>query len=81
MVELAGTKLFGDEIPVKPTIEDIMIYTTGAFLQPLKIIDETGRESWVWVVSEFDGDSFKDGDVYNPKKYAKTKEELFEIED
>ena len=62
-------------------IEDPMIYTTGAFLQTLKLVDEMGHERWVWMVAEFDGDSFYDGDVYNPKEYADTKKELLEIDD
>ena len=53
-----------------------MIFTTGAHLQPLKVKDEDGKESWVWIVSEFVDDSFKDGEVFNPKETAASLEVL-----
>lgn len=52
------------------------IYTTGAFLQPAKITDSTGKEIWIWYVSEFTDDSFLNSEVYNPKEIANSKEEL-----
>ena len=50
--------------------ETPLIYTTGAYLRPLQLIDEQGNERWVWSVTEFDGDSFNDGTVFNPNEYA-----------
>lgn len=52
------------------------IFTTGAFLQPLKVTDSEGKEIWVWHVSEFIESSFKDGKEYNPAENAKTFERL-----
>lgn len=52
------------------------IYTTGAFLQPARIVDNAGKEIWIWYVSEFTDDSFLDGNVYNPQEVANSKEEL-----
>jgi len=52
------------------------IFTTGAFLQPMKVIDEEGKEYWIWTVSEFVEDSFKDGEIYNPKETAESLEIL-----
>lgn len=52
------------------------IHTTGAFLQPAKIIDSSGKEIWIWYVSEFTDDSFLNGEIYNPKEAANSKEEL-----
>ncbi|MDR1553783.1 MAG: hypothetical protein LBS69_10030 [Prevotellaceae bacterium] len=44
------------------------IYTTGAFLRPLKIIDAGGKELWVWAVEGFEGgESFKDGRIVTLK--------------
>jgi hypothetical protein len=60
--------------------EEPILYTTGAFIQPMKLTKETGREVWLWVASEFDSDTFYDGDVHNPKKYADTKEKLLSTE-
>lgn len=47
------------------------IYTTGAFLQP-QLIDGT----WLWVVVEFESDSFYDGDYISPQTEADTWQEL-----
>lgn len=52
------------------------IFTTGAFLQPAKIIDNNGKETWIWHVSEFIDDSFLNGGIYNPKEIARTKDDL-----
>jgi hypothetical protein len=54
------------------------IFTTGAFLQPLRVKDSEGKDIWIWYVSEFIDDSFKDGEVYNPKETANTLVELIE---
>ena len=60
------------------TIFDIepKVFTTGAFLQPGKVIDSTGKEIWIWYVSEFTDDSYLDGKVYNPQETANSKEKL-----
>jgi hypothetical protein len=52
------------------------IFTTGAFLKPMKIIDSEGKEFWVWYISEFIESSFKDGEEYNPKENATSFDEL-----
>jgi hypothetical protein len=35
-----------------------------------------GNVLWMWVVSDFEEDSFYDGEVYNPPEYAKTLDKL-----
>jgi len=52
------------------------IFTTGAFLQPIKVQDENGREYWIWTVLEFVDDSYIDGEVYNPKETAESVDDL-----
>jgi hypothetical protein len=52
------------------------IFTTGAFLNPVKVTDHQGKEIWLWYVSEFVDDSFKDGNVYNPKETGRSKRAL-----
>lgn len=42
------------------------IFTTGAFLKPMKVTDSNGKEIWFWYVSEFVDDSFRNGEVFNP---------------
>ena len=59
-------------------ITDTEIYTTGAFLRPMKVPSNHSETGWVWrwVVTEFTDDSFTDGDIYNPAVCAYTGEEL-----
>ena len=52
------------------------IYTTGAYLSPLKVKDKEGNAFWVWHVTKFDNDSFKDGEIFNPKEQGVEKENL-----
>ncbi len=53
-----------------------IVFTTGAYLQPVKLLSG----NWVWVVTEFDNDSFKDGEVFNPVEYAETLDNLLKAE-
>ncbi len=55
---------------------DPIIYTTGAFLKPMKVTDSEGKEIWLWFVSEFNEDTFNDGELYNPNEFGTTKQEL-----
>lgn len=55
---------------------DPIIYTTGAFLKLMKVTDSEGKEIWLWHVSEFNEDSYKDGELYNPNEFGTSKEEL-----
>ncbi|MDR1553826.1 MAG: hypothetical protein LBS69_10245 [Prevotellaceae bacterium] len=57
------------------------IFTTGAYLQPMKIQKKDGGEYWVWTVTEFIDDSFKDGKVYNPPEIANTLDDLLQYDD
>ena len=57
-------------------LEGPILFTTGAYIQPLKVIDETGNEKWFWVISEFVDDTFSDGQVLNPSESGLTKQEL-----
>jgi hypothetical protein len=53
------------------------IFTTGAFLRPMKVKDVDGNDLWVWCVTEFVDDNFNDsGNIYNPREVASTKELL-----
>ncbi|GHT45398.1 hypothetical protein FACS189454_04800 [Planctomycetales bacterium] len=48
---------------------DSMVFTTGAFLQQMKVRDSMGKDYWVWYVSEFIDDTYKDGEVWNPSEW------------
>jgi len=62
---------------LSPNIESqIQIYTTGAFLKPIKIIDSEKKEVWIWYVSEFTDDSFTEGKTFNPPENAETLNKL-----
>lgn len=52
------------------------IFTTGAFLRPLKAQDGNGKEFWVWYVERFEEDSFYDGKIFNPVTVAQNLEDL-----
>jgi len=52
------------------------IFTTGAFLQPMKVKDVNGNDFWIWAVEKFENSSFYDGDEYNPSEVAGSLEEL-----
>ena len=56
--------------------EDPILFTTGAYIQPLKVVDNVGNEKWFWVISEFVDDSFLDGQPLNPSENGFTKQEL-----
>ena len=64
------TKLNFEEIPE--------IYTTGAYLRPLKTVDSLGNDVWVWYVSNFESDSFKDRKSINLQEIAKVKKDLIQ---
>jgi hypothetical protein len=53
-----------------------MIFTTGAFLRPIKVTQD-GQELWMWTVVEFIDDSFSDGEVFNPPELSETEESLW----
>jgi hypothetical protein len=67
-----------DLLKQNATITEPVLFTTGAFIQPMRITDENGNEKWVWVVSEFVDDTFWDGDVHNPREYGETDNELLQ---
>lgn len=56
------------------------IYTTGAYLRPLKTVDNLGNDVWVWYVSNFESDTFKDGKSVNSQEIAKVKRDLIKSE-
>ena len=60
----------------KELVNELQVFATGAFLKPIKVVDGEGKEKWIWYVSEFIDDSFKDGEVYNPIESAETLKSL-----
>lgn len=52
-----------------------MIFTTGAFLVPTSI-RLNGKDLWMWTVTEFIDDSFRDGEVFNPIEFSYSNKEL-----
>ena len=56
----------------------IDVVTTGAYLIPMRIMDNMGNETWRWVVSDFIDDTYKNGKVYDAKVVALSKEALGE---
>lgn len=67
----AEQKLLGSQITnFEPTV-----YTTGAHLIPLKVIIN-GIEKYIWVVNEFDNDTFINGENCSVNVIADNKESL-----
>ncbi|MFO0793266.1 MAG: hypothetical protein U0586_04300 [Candidatus Brocadiaceae bacterium] len=53
------------------------IYTTGAYIVPMKI--KIGqKQRYVWVVDEFGDDSYLDGEHCNPVLYANNLKNLLQ---
>jgi len=46
--------------------KDTVVYTTGAYLVPVEFADG----SWHWVVSQFEDDTFLNGETFNPPEIA-----------
>jgi len=61
---------------VEASVRPPTIFTTGAFLVPVKIIRD-GVETWRWLVTEFVDDSYYDGEYCDPVEFATEKEKLF----
>ncbi|GEM_PF-709748 len=59
-------------------LEEPVLFTTGAYIQPFRIVDDKGDERWFWVVNEFVDDTFLDGEVINPAENGSTKQELLD---
>ena len=57
------------------------IYTTGAFLTPLKVTDDEGNPQWLWAVTSFDDSTYLDGECCHPVESAETVEKLFWTDD
>ena len=55
----------------------MMIFTTGAFLRPQKVVMD-GEEVWMWVVAEFIDDSYQDGEYREPVELADSEASLLE---
>jgi hypothetical protein len=55
---------------IKSVNNHTTIYTTGAYLQPVKITGKDGRETWRWLVSGFNDDTYLDGNLCNPVETA-----------
>ncbi len=53
------------------------IYTTGAYLVPMKIV-EGDKHRFVWVVDQFADDTYKKDGICSPKAYSFEKEEMLE---
>lgn len=56
--------------------EKPIAYTTGARLVPMKIM-KGKEERYVWVVCEFDDDTYLDGKSCSPELYASSIQNLF----
>lgn len=52
------------------------IFTTGAFLQPMKVRDAHGNDFWIWATEKFEGSCFCNGEAFHPVEVADSLENL-----
>jgi hypothetical protein len=52
------------------------IFTTGAFLQSMKIKDVNDNDVWIWAVEKFEDSNFYNGKECNPVEVANSSENL-----
>lgn len=55
------------------------IYATGVYLVPMKVIDGE-KERYVWVVDEFNDDSYLNGELCSPIEYTDNLKDLLQSE-
>jgi hypothetical protein len=51
-------------------------YTTGAYICPVRIINENGDAVWMWAVSQFEDDTYCSGKICSPVTSAERYENL-----
>ena len=66
---------------IKTILKTSCIYTTGAFVHPVEMQDEDGNRHWRWVVSQFEDDTYLDGETCSPVVSAETCEKLLIADD
>ena len=64
-----------------PKADATCIYTSGAYLEPLKVMGDDGNVKWVWAVVSFDDSTYLDGETCSPVVSAETCEELLLTDD
>ena len=62
-------------------MKTLKIFTTGAFLRPVKVKDDNGNDVWLWAVSQFEDDTYLDGETCDPVERADLIEELLSKDD
>ena len=66
--------LFNNDI--ETLLKTSLIYTTGAFLAPVNVTDGNGNIVWLWAVSQFNDDTYLDGELCSPIVKADNDEDL-----
>ena len=72
---------YNKQLKNNPLLKTSTIYTTGAFLFPVKVINDNGNPEWLWAVSQFEDDSYLDGEICDPVESAETIEKLLKTDD
>jgi len=62
-------------------MKTLRIYTTGAFLRPVKVTGDNGNDVWLWAVSQFEDDTYLDGETCDPVERADSIEKLLSTDD
>lgn len=71
--------------PPKDVFNRTIIYATGVFLEPRHVVEVVDGvlkvDEWRWEATEFEDDSFMDGEYCDPQVSADTEEELLKLDD
>ena len=54
------------------------LFTTGAFIKPIKV-KINNQEQWRWIVTSFDDQTFNDGNEIDIYSYANSLESLINV--
>lgn len=55
--------------------ENNLLFTTGAFIKPFKVVINN-QEQWRWIVTSFEDSTFSDGNEIDVYSYANNPEDL-----
>jgi hypothetical protein len=57
--------------------ENDLLFTTGAFIKPIKVVINN-QEQWRWIVTSFEDQTFSDGNEIDVYTYANNPEDLLD---
>jgi hypothetical protein len=65
---------------VNESMKSSEIYTGGAFLTPVTVMNSHGDIVWMWTVSQFEDDTYCNGEICSPVTRSETEDNLLLID-